>query len=68
MMPTHEVCNMNGMTRNRFRFLWRHLHINHADIDDEYDNVGDGGDDEEEEHIVEMTLERVQVEEDEEQI
>ncbi len=28
LMPVHDICHKYGMTRNRFRFLWRHLHLN----------------------------------------
>ena len=28
-MPEHPICIENGMTRNRFRFIWRHFHVSH---------------------------------------
>ena len=28
-MPEHPLCVEHGMTRNRFRFIWRHFHVNH---------------------------------------
>ena len=62
MMPTHDLCNQFGMTRNRFRFIWRYFHCNHP-IESEYepessnenDDVNDG-------EFVEQSMDRVRFE------
>ena len=33
-LPSHPICSVNGMTRERFEFLWRNFHCNHATSDD----------------------------------
>jgi len=27
IMPEHHICNEMGMNRDRFRFIWRHIHF-----------------------------------------
>ena len=64
-MPSHPICYVNGMTRQRFEFLWRHFHSNHAtDVDftvdaEEVENESDDDD-----IIVDQSVERVQREQD----
>ena len=64
MMPTHDLCNQCGMSRNRFRFLWRYFHTNHP-IEDDFEECDAAN--EEEETLIEQCIERVQVDQEEEQ-
>jgi len=32
-MPTHPICKINELNREKFEFLWRHFHCNHATED-----------------------------------
>ena len=61
-MPEHPVCNEFNMTRNRFRFIWRHIHVNHTNDDLEDDVVDDDGNQTE----VEVSMDRVDREQDDE--
>ena len=68
MMPVHDLCNELGMSRNRFRFLWRFFHCNHP-IEDDFEIDNNDADDLElleggETIVMEQTLERVQVDQD----
>ena len=47
VMPHHDLCNMWGMNRNRFQFLWRHFHIFSSNQEDDEDEIGGGDDDDE---------------------
>lgn len=58
LMPSHELCNELNMTRNRFRFMWRHFHLNFPH-DDDFDEETDGNDDDDDDHM-EIVMERVQ--------
>ena len=67
-LPLHEVCTVNGMTRNRFRFIWRNFHLNHEEdsgIGDN-DNSDSNEDDEEDDLLVEIGMERVEVDQENE--
>ncbi len=64
IMPTHDLCIQLGMTRNRFRFLWRYFHCNHPNEDD-FENNDDAA--EEDDTFVAQTMERVQVDQEEEE-
>ena len=46
-MPTHQVCLMFHMNRHRFKFIWRHFHVNCPSIDEntEQDEELNGFDD-----------------------
>ena len=64
-MPTHSICSELGMTRDRFMFLWRHIHvgeINAEDIDsdEEKEEKEDDADD-----LMEQNMERVQQDQEE---
>ncbi len=58
-LPLHEVCTVNGMTRNRFRFIWRNFHLNHeedsgiGDNDNSDSNEDDEEDGDEEDEVTE---------------
>ena len=52
LMPVHELCHQHGMTRNRFRFLWRHIHLSVVQNTEE--------DDEDEDERQEMRIDQVQ--------
>ena len=42
-MPQHPICLENEMSRNRFRFIWRHFHVNHQGATaGEVDDLQDG--------------------------
>eukprot|EP00957_Ditylum_brightwellii_P005919 448522-Ditylum_brightwellii.AAC.1 len=68
-MSTHSITSMLGMTRDRFRFIWRRFHVqsNTATYQEENLDTDDDTeeDEEEEECLVEQCLERVQAEEEE---
>ena len=57
-MPIHPIATAFGMSRNRFQFLWRHFHIDDTESGDAEDIAGD--EEETEEDLVELSLERVQ--------
>ena len=61
MMPTHVLCNQCGMTRNRFRFLWRYFHTNHP-IEDDYESEATETRHDNDGLMVEQVMERVQIE------
>ena len=58
-MPSHPICNVNGMTRARFEFLWRHFHCNHSTAED-FEEIVDDSEELDDEELVETDLERVQ--------
>ena len=62
MMPSHDLCNQCGMSRNRFRFLWRYFHCNHP-LEDDFE----GNDVEGEDTFVEQVMERVLADQEEEE-
>ena len=37
IIPDHHICNELGMNRDRFRFIWRHIHF---DQDGENEDEG----------------------------
>ena len=64
IMPFHPVCNDLGMIRDRFEFLFCHFHCNSVtDEDLEIEEEGER-DENSEEEIIAMDLERVQHEQD----
>ena len=69
LMSTHDLCIQLGMSRNRFRFLWRFFHCNfpiETDFDEvEQSDVGGGANEEEETVMVQQVIERVQREQEE---
>ncbi len=61
-MPSHPICSVNGMTRDRLEFLWRNIHCSHATTDDFEEDSDDGlGDNEE---LMELQMERFQRDQD----
>ena len=59
-MPSHPICSVNGMTRDRFAFLWRHFHCNCTTDDDFKSSDNETEDESEEDQLVDMHIERVQ--------
>lgn len=59
-MPEHRIASELGMTRERYEFMWRHFHVSTPDVsscDAEEDEDGSAED------LVELSLERVELEE-----
>ena len=54
-MPQHVITNELGMSRDRFKFLWRHFHVS-SDFDSKDGEEVEENDNEE---LVEQTVERV---------
>ena len=62
-MPIHPIAKELGMNRDRFLFLWRHIHIGEISTEDiEPDEKDDDDDDEK----LDQTVERVQQDQEEE--
>ena len=60
-MPVHKIMSDLGMTRDRFKFLWRHFHVfQEEEIVEEDEDVGDDDFDNDSDGFVEMRTERVQ--------
>ena len=54
-MPQHVITNELSMSRDRFKFLWRHFHVS-SDFDSKDGEEVEENDNEE---LVEQTVERV---------
>ena len=64
-MPSHPICTANNMNRERFEFLWRNFHCNHATSDDFLETENGVDDDlDDEDQLIELQLERVQRDQD----
>ena len=59
-MPSHPICEINGLNRERFEFIWRHFHCNHATDDDFVQENEKNEDENNEDELVTFSLERVQ--------
>ena len=57
-MPSYPICSVNVMTCERFEFLWRNFHCNHATSDGFEENDQSELDDDEE--LMELQTDRVQ--------
>ena len=64
-LPSHPICQVNGMTRERFEFLWRYFHCNRSTNDD-FEN-DDTNVDEDEDNLVDLVVERCDREQQQEQ-
>ena len=62
-MPKHEITTMFGMTRDRFKFIWRHFHVQAETEHYQEDDGTEDEDDDMEELFVDQVFERVQKEE-----
>eukprot|EP00957_Ditylum_brightwellii_P162547 12378020-Ditylum_brightwellii.AAC.1 len=63
-MPSHKTIELTGMSHDRFDFIWRHFHVP-TDTENYQDDMSDIEDDSnEEEELIEHTLERVEAYED----
>eukprot|EP00957_Ditylum_brightwellii_P157124 11958615-Ditylum_brightwellii.AAC.1 len=64
LMPTHKTIELTGMPCNRFGFIWRHFHVQTYAINyqDDMSDIEDESD--EDEDLIEETLERVQADKD----
>ena len=59
-MPSHPICCVNGMTRDRYEYLWRHFHCNCATDDDFTSSTDDVEEENNDEELIELQVERVQ--------
>ena len=45
IIPEHHICNEMGMNRDRFRFIWRHIHFKTSDGNDDEETDDEESDD-----------------------
>ena len=57
-MPTYPICCVNGMTRDKYEYIYCHFHCNCATDDDFISSTDD--DDEQDRELTELQVERVQ--------
>ena len=59
-MPQHKVCDALGMNRDRFEFIWRHFKVSKPVTEDhENDDQIDLDNNDDEEDLIELQIERV---------
>ena len=57
-VPQHNIAHELGMTRERFKFIWRNFHVSHP-TEDDYVDAGNKNYNDDDKELLHTTMERV---------